>query len=131
MADETVGFVAIVTEDLKTIKVNLERQSAKIEAVRDALQELRLSERDIATLRSSMDGAARDLISLREKFADLVAKEGVQAERWSSQIAVNETNIKDLTERIKWLSRLVLGSLITGVVGGALAYLFRVLEASH
>lgn len=82
--------------------------------------------RDVSALREETERSSQGANGLRTDFARFDRSTAVFQESVTARIGVNETAIHDLTERLRWLGRLVIGSLITGVLSGLLAFAFRV-----
>jgi len=125
VADEAVGFVQLVNDQLKTVKDAVAGVEKKLDVVNDKLTELRIAARDLIALEQRTNLAFDGTEATRRELSQLGKDVAVDKAATAAQIAVNETNIKDLTERLKWLSRLVIAALVTGVIGGILAWVFR------
>ena len=125
MAEEATGFVQLVTDQLKTVREAVADVDKKLGALNDKLTELRIGARDVNALQERADLAYKGTEATRRELADLEKEVAVYKAATNSKVAVNETNISDLTERLKWLSRLVIGALLTGVIGGIIMWLFK------
>lgn len=101
MSETGVGFVEMVTSDLRSIRVSMDKQDAKIEALQQAVTSLQLQEIQL----------------LKIEMATLKA----------GALNANERAIERLASGQLWLSRLLIGALLTGMVGGVVALGFRLL----
>lgn len=81
--------------------------------------------KDVAALRTETETSIRGTEALRTKVADMDRDTAVARETINSRISNNDSGLKELNERLRWLSRLVIGALISGVIGGILALVFR------
>lgn len=81
--------------------------------------------RDVKALRDQTESGGRITSDLSRGLATLERVVAVFQTQTNGSVSNNETSIKDLAERLKWLSRLVITSLITGIIGGAIALIFK------
>jgi hypothetical protein len=81
--------------------------------------------RDVSALREESERNAKGSNGLREQVAIQDRDFLVFKEATNGRISANEIALRDLTERLKWLGRLVIGTLITGIISGMIAILFK------
>jgi len=98
VAEESVGFVQAVTEDLRRVHAEQERQASRLDSLRDLIQGMQLGkmhslELEQANQKATVDRALAAITELR-----------------ASQ---------------QWISRLLIGALLTGMVSGAVALVYK------
>lgn len=98
MAEEGVGFVQVVSEDLRRIHSDMERNSARIDSLRDLIQQIQVGRMQSMEIQQTAQAAA---------------------------IAACEKSIERLVSGQMWISRLLVGVLLTGIISGIVAVLFR------
>jgi hypothetical protein len=81
--------------------------------------------RDVKALRDQTDSSIRDTGALRGCISAVERDLAVFKVDANGRAEVNKTNIGDLTERLRWLSRLVIGALVTSAIGGLVALFYR------
>lgn len=124
-AEETGGFIQTVVDQLSSVRREIEKIESNVEQIKGTLTDLRIASRDVSSLRERTDAACKGTEDTRLRLSDIEREFAVYKTSTGSQITVNTESIKDIAEKLKWLSRLVLGSLITGIIGGILALVFK------
>lgn len=81
--------------------------------------------RDVSALRKDTEDGSRTVSDLRKTAGDTEKDLAVFKVDTGSRIAVNAESIKEIAERLRWLSRLVLGAVLTGILGGGIALIFK------
>jgi hypothetical protein len=81
--------------------------------------------RDLKALRDQAEASSRSMETMRNDVATYEREFAVYKTGTESKISVNQESIKLMEERLRWLSRLVVGALITGVIGGVIALVFK------
>ena len=81
--------------------------------------------RDVKALRDQTDSSIRDTGALRGCVSAVERDLAVFKVDATGRAEVNKTSIADVTERLRWLSRLVIGALVTSVLGGLVALIYR------
>jgi len=84
--------------------------------------------KDLQALRTETEISIKSTETLRGRVSDMERDTAVHREATLSRVSANETLLKELDERLRWLGRLVIGALITGTVGGILAFVFRTIR---
>lgn len=82
--------------------------------------------RDVSALRDETERSIQNTAGMRTLIAGMDRDIALLKESLTTKIVANETNIHNLEERLRWLGRLVIGTLVTGVLSGGLALIFRV-----
>lgn len=98
MAEEGVGFVQVVSEDLRRIHVDLERNSSRIDGLRDMIQQIQVGRMQSLEIQQTTHSAA---------------------------IAACEKSIERLVSSQMWISRLLIAALLTGIISGVIALIFN------
>jgi hypothetical protein len=81
--------------------------------------------RDVKALREQTESSARDTGALRGSVAVVERDFAVFKVDALGRAEVNKESIRVVTERLQWLSRLVIGALVTSVLGGLVAWIYR------
>lgn len=82
---------------------------------------------DVHALRVLADAREADGRALRSTVMELEKELAIYKVENSARVKANEEGIGVLVERLKWVSRAVLGTVITGLVSGAVALVFKLL----
>jgi hypothetical protein len=83
--------------------------------------------RDVKALREQTESSVRDTSGLRESVNSIKTDFAVFKVDTVGRMDTNRESINVLEERLRWLSRLVIGGLLSGVIAGIIALIFRVL----
>lgn len=86
--------------------------------------------RDVSALRDETERGVQNTNGMRSSISAMDRDLALLRESLTAKIVTNETNIHNLEERLRWLGRLVIGTLVTGIVGGAIAIVFKLFEAT-
>lgn len=81
--------------------------------------------RDVKTLTDETKRSLSNTESLRISLNQTDREFAVYKAEIAGKISTNKENIEILTERIKWLNRLVISALVTGAIGGIIAIIFK------
>lgn len=81
--------------------------------------------RDVKALREQTESGGRMTNDLGRRLSEVEKEAAVFKTQTIGKVEINETNIRDLAEKIKWLSRVVVTAIVTGLIGGALALVFK------
>lgn len=81
--------------------------------------------RDVKSLRDQTEYGLKDISGLRTSLTVLERDLAVYKVDTNSKVEANHTAIENQGERLRWLYRVVVGALLTGIVGGAVALVFR------
>jgi predicted nuclease with TOPRIM domain len=99
MAEESVGYIQAVAEDLKRVRGSLDKLETRIEELQRSVYSLQTGK---------IQGLEIELATLR-----------------SGTILNNENEIKKLKEGQTWLTRMIIGAFITGAIGIALTLIAK------
>jgi hypothetical protein len=80
---------------------------------------------DVRALKDQVDRGLNSTESLRKITGDIERDLAVFKVSTSGIIATNREAIEVLTERLRWLSRLVLGAFVTGIIAGIVTIIFK------
>lgn len=103
------GLLERLAEDMKEIKVELKDTNRRLESLRN----------------DEMERLRSRLAEEREARAAAMGGADLRAATLKAEVDTNSATLRDLAERLRWLSRLVIGALVSGVIGGALALVFK------
>lgn len=81
--------------------------------------------RDVKALRDQSETNIRDSGGLKDSLNNLKTDHAIFKIDTIGKIDVNREAINSLVERTKWLSRLIIGALVTGIIAGVVALVFR------
>lgn len=84
--------------------------------------------RDVRALRDQTDTHGKGVESIRACVSVLEMGFAVFKVASEGEIAACQTSVSALEEKLRWLSRLVIGSLVTGIIGGLIAAVWRMLS---
>lgn len=84
--------------------------------------------RDVRALRDQTDTHGKGVESIRACVSTLERDFAVFKVATEGEITACQATIAALEERLRWLSRLVIGSIVTGIIGGLLAVVWRSLS---
>ena len=80
--------------------------------------------RDVKALREQTEASVRDTGGLRSALSQLEKHCAVFETDAVSRMEVNRVCITDLTERLRWLNRLVIGAVVSGLISGLVALIY-------
>lgn len=103
------GLLERLAEDMKEIKTELKDTNRRLETLRN----------------DEMERLRSRLAEEREARAAAMGGADLRAATLKAEVDTNSATLRDLAERLRWLSRLVVGALVSGVIGGALAFIFK------
>jgi hypothetical protein len=83
--------------------------------------------RDVKSLREQTEYGLKDISGLRTSLTLMERDLAVFKVDMGSKVATNHETIDGLGERLRWLVRVVVGALLTGIVGGTIALIFKLL----
>lgn len=81
--------------------------------------------RDVKALREQTDSSSRDTSTIRSTVAALEREMAVFKIDTTGKIETNKGSISSIEEKLRWLSRLVIGAVITSALGGLIALLYK------
>jgi hypothetical protein len=84
--------------------------------------------RDVHALREQMESGGRGTEALRVTVGQVEREFAVFKTQAQARMDGSVVSVTGIEERLRWLSRLVIGSLVTGILGGAIALVFRALS---
>lgn len=84
--------------------------------------------KDIAAIREQNENHSKSVESIRNTLGALEKEFAVYKVGTSTDISANKETIRNLEEKLRWLSRLVIGALISGVISGIVALIFKVVR---
>lgn len=87
--------------------------------------------KDVAALRTESSGRTRDLEELRGAVSRHEKDFAVFQVETTAAIKKNEERLTSLEERLRWLNRLVVGALVTGILSGLGALIFHSLSVGR
>lgn len=81
--------------------------------------------RDVKALREQTESSARDTSGLRTTVGAIERDIAVFKVDSSGRVETNRLSIEKVSEGLRWLSRLVIGTFLTAIIGGLVALLYR------
>ena len=81
--------------------------------------------RDVKYLRDQFEASSRSNETTRSSVSSQEREVAVFKATTTSEIAALKDAIDDIVEKQRWLSRLVMGALITGLISGVLALVWK------
>jgi regulator of replication initiation timing len=81
--------------------------------------------RDVKALRDQTETSVRDTSGLRMTMTALEKELAVFKSDTQGKIETNKFTIENLADKIQWLTRVVAGTLITSIVGGLVALIYK------
>lgn len=82
---------------------------------------------DVRSLKELVDHGLSNVEGLRKAIGEIERELAVFKVSTTSTTSANKEAIEVLTERLRWLSRLVNGAIVTGVIGALLAAIVKAL----
>jgi hypothetical protein len=113
-----------VDQDYKSVSEALDPAKFAVHVTRTALLLEQLA-RDVRELRDRAESNGRGTDELRGLCARLERDAAVFKSEIEASVKGNREGLEKLEERLRWLSRVVLGAVVTGVIGGLLALIFK------
>ena len=113
-------------DEKRTIADSLDPAQYASHVTRTALLLEQLA-RDVSALRDETERSIQGSNGLRTAITNIERENAVFKEAITGRVGINEVAIHDLTERLKWLGRLVVGALLTGAISGVVAIIFKAL----
>jgi len=111
-------------DDIRRVAESLDPAKYIEHVTRTALLLERLAD-DVSALRTKGEDGSRTIETLRSDVAGIKQDLAVFKVKVDSEIKANQEAIRDLSEGLRWLRRLVVGAVVTGLLSGALAIVFK------
>ena len=100
--EESVGFIQAINDDLRRLHAEQDRQAARLDSFRDLIQSMQLGKMHTLELEQATMKAAIDKAL---------------------------TAIDALRSGQQWLSRLLVGALLTAIIGGSITMIYKLMSS--
>lgn len=84
--------------------------------------------RDVAAVRAKVEDASREMGDLRKVSGETKQEVAVFKVDTGARISANQEAIKELSDGLRWVRRLVVGAVLAGIASGLIALVFKALE---